>query len=173
MDSTHNMEIVAENYEVKIPIRAGVVAGLFGALSIIVVVTAILLFNGKDIGMAARLIATTVYGSDAMVGFMPIIIGTIIHLVMGSLLGAIFARLIPRMPRAIWILAGIGFGTAAFVISTFIVLPLIAQPMIAEDANKSILLIAHMIYGAVLGLGGAGYQLWWHLPLRWQPNVDV
>jgi|GEM_PF-2690278 len=161
-----------ENYETKLPARAGFIAGVFGSLIIIIVVTGIVMLNGSDIWMAARLIATVVYGPDAMVGAAPIVIGTIIHLTTGGVLGLIFARIVPRLPRGFWMVVGLGYGVIAWALSTFIILPVLAPPMIAAAANVSVLFIAHIIYGFVLGLAGAGYELWWWLPARLRPPAS-
>jgi hypothetical protein len=49
-----------ENYESRFPVQAGLLAGLGGSLSIMVIVTGILLLSGNDIWTAVRLIATSV-----------------------------------------------------------------------------------------------------------------
>ena len=162
------------NYESKLPVRAGLLAGLAGALSIMVVVAAILVLSGQDIWTAARLIAVVVYGPDAAIGLAPIVVGTAIHLLMGSVLGTVFARVLPCMPRNIWVVAGLLYGIVAWLVSTFLVLPIVAPPMIAADANVNVLLLAHVVYGLVLGVAGATYNLWWTLPASLQANpVDA
>jgi hypothetical protein len=165
--STRGMPI-PDNYESKLPVRAGLLAGLTGALSIMVVVAALLVLAGRDIWTAARLIAVVVYGPDAAVGSAPIVVGTLIHLLTGSALGAIFAWVLPCMPHNIWVVAGLIYGIAAWLVSTFIVLPIVAPLMIAADTNVNVLLLAHLIYGFVLGVAGATYNLWWTLPARLQ-----
>jgi hypothetical protein len=129
------------NYESKLPVRAGLLAGLAGALSIMVVVAAILVLSGQDIWTAARLIAVVVYGPDAATATAPIAVGTLIHLLTGSTLGAIFAWVLPCMPRNIWVVAGLLYGIVAWIVSTFIVLPIVAPPMIAADTNINVLLL--------------------------------
>src|SRR5688500_1938805 len=99
-----------ENYESRFPVQAGLLAGLGGSLSIMVIVTSILLLSGNDIWTAVRLIATSVYGPEAGNGLTPILVGTILHLVTGTLLGAIFARIMPRGPRGMFIMAGIAYS---------------------------------------------------------------
>jgi hypothetical protein len=166
MDHAHEANALPENYEVELPVRAGLMAGVAGSLSIMVVVAGILVLDGRDIFTAARLIATVVYGPEAAVGVIPIVIGTVIHLIMGGLLGAIFAWTLPRMPRGFWIVAGLIYGIGAWTVSSFIVLPVIAPPMIAADTNIHVLLIAHVAYGFIIGSAGASYGLWWRLPER-------
>lgn len=164
MDQTVSSDLPIANYESKLPVRAGLVAGVVGSLSIMVIVTALLVITGRDIWTAARLIATVVYGPDAAAGVMPIVVGTIIHLVMGGVLGAIFGRIVPCLPRGFWLVPGLMYGIAAWGVSSFVVLPVIAPPMIQADANINVLLLAHVVYGFTLGLAGATYGLWWHLP---------
>lgn len=152
------------NYESRLPIFAGLLAGVAGALSIMVVVTAILVISGNDVWTAARLIATFVYGPEASIGVIPIMVGTIIHLITGAVLGAAFAGFPPCLPRNIWIVAGLIYGLGAWAVSTFIILPVVAPPMIATSANIAVLAIAHVIYGFTLGMAGATYDLLWTVP---------
>lgn len=171
MDQSVGIPLPA-NYESKLPVHAGLLAGVVGALSIMLVVAALLVLSGRDIWTAARLIAVVVYGPDAAEGIAPIVVGTTIHILMGSVLGTIFASVLPCMPRSIWVVAGLMYGIIAWMVSTFIVLPIVAPPMIAADANFNVLLLAHVIYGLILGVAGATYRLWWMLPmtLRTQPD---
>ncbi len=166
MDHSHEGAALPDNYETEIPVYAGLIAGIAGSFSIMLVVLAILVVNQRDIFTAARLIATIVYGPDAAEGLMPIIVGTLVHLVTGGTFGAVFAWFMPRLPRPIWIVAGLLYGMGVWLVSTFIVLPILAPPMIAADANIGILALTHFVYGLVLGIAGATYELWWRLP-RW------
>jgi hypothetical protein len=150
---------IGENYESRFPVLAGLLAGLGGSLSIMVIVTSILLLSGNDIWRAVRLIATSVYGPEAGSGFTPILMGTILHLVTGTLLGALFAQIMPRGPRGMFIMAGIAYGMVA-----------VAPLPVANDVNISVLLIAHISYGFKLGLAGAGYGMWWKLPSSMTPE---
>ena len=169
MDHAQEEIPLPKNYESKLSVRAGLIAGIAGSLSIMVVVAGILVLNGRDIFAAARLIATVVYGPDAAFGVAPIIVGTLVHLITGGTFGAVLARFIPCLPRAFWIVVGLMYGIVVWLISSFIILPVVAPPMIAADANNNILLLAHVVYGLVLGVAGATYQLWWNLPEWLQP----
>jgi hypothetical protein len=164
MEKTLSGVPLPDNYESKMSIRVGLIAGVAGSLSIMVVVTAILIVTGSDVWTAARLIASVVYGPDAAEGIAPIIVGTLIHLVTGGALGAIFGGLVPCVPRGFWVIIGLMYGIAAWLVSTFVVLPIIAPPMIEADTNIYVLLFAHVLYGLVLGIAGASYKLWWRLP---------
>ncbi len=170
MDHVHEEISLPKNYESKLSVRAGLVAGIAGSLSIMVVVAAILVFNGRDIFTAARLIATVVYGPEAAFGVAPIIVGTLVHLITGGVFGSIFAWFSPFLPRGFWIVVGLMYGLVVWLISSFIILPVVAPPMVAADANKNVLLVAHVVYGLVLGIAGATYQLRWNLPEWLQPT---
>jgi hypothetical protein len=164
MDQSVSNDLPIANYQSELPVRAGLLAGVVGSLAIMVVVTALLIITGRDIWTAARLIATVVYGPEASEGFLPIVIGTIIHLVTGGVLGAIFGRIMPSMPRGFWLVPGLMYGVAAWILSSFVILPVVAPSTIQADANIEVLLLAHVVYGLTLGLAGASYGLWWHLP---------
>lgn len=169
MDHAHEEIPLPKNYESKLSVRAGLIAGIAGSLSIMVVVAGILVLNGRDIFTAARLIATVVYGPEAAFGVAPIIVGTLVHLITGGVFGAVFAWLIPCLPRGFWIVVGLIYGLIVWLISSFIILPVVAPPMIAADANKNVLLLAHVVYGLVVGVAGATYELRWSLPEWLQP----
>jgi uncharacterized membrane protein YagU involved in acid resistance len=132
------------------------------------VVLGILVFSQNDIFTAARMIATVVYGPEVETGVTPIIVGTLIHLLTGGIFGAVFAWIMPRLPRGIWVVAGLIYGEAVWLISTFILLPIVAPLITTADANFNVLLIGHVIYGLVLGIAGGTYGLLWHLPERLQ-----
>ncbi len=154
-----------ENYETRLPVLAGLIAGLAGSLAIMVVVTGILLVSGRDLGMAARLIATFVYGPDAATGFAPIVVGTVLHLVTGAVFGAIFARIVPSLPRSVFIMAGLIYGILTWFVTSYAILP-IAAPLLVAQVNVGVLLTAHVVYGFTLGIVAATYGLWWRIPKR-------
>ena len=144
----------------KLSLRAGILAGLVGSVAVIIVVTAAVLTAGEDIWIAPRTIASVFFGDNAMTGFFPVIVGTIMHFVTGALEGAIFALILPRLPRAFWIVAGLIYGVAAWVVASFALLPEIAPIMTSIEGYGSVLLIGHVAFGLVLGLFGATYGLY-------------
>jgi hypothetical protein len=145
-------------------VLAGLIAGLAGSIAIIVVITGVLLVTGRDIGTAARLIATFVYGPDPGTGVGPIIVGTVLHLLTGAVFGAIFARVVPSLPRSVFIIAGLIYGILTWFVSSYAILPIVAPLMVAADVNVGVLLIAHVVYGFTLGIVAATYGLWWRIP---------
>ena len=153
------------NMHGRLPRRVGAVAGLIGSIGIIAVVTAVIVATGNGLFTAPRMIASVVFGANVM-GIMPIIVGTLIHLFTGTALGFIFAALMPPIYRTMWMVAGLIYGMIAFAVSTLVVLPLVSQMLTSSADNVFVLLIAHMVYGFILGITGSTYGLWWELPQR-------
>ncbi len=148
-----------EAMRITLPTRAGMIAGFAGALAVIAVVTAVVVAVGEGLFTAPRVIASAIYG-NMVTGFLPVVVGTLIHLVTGTLLGAGFAQVMPRVYRTLWMVAGIFYGIAAWIVSSVVVLPIIA-PAVLSEANYAVLLMAHIAYGAILGALAATYGLWW------------
>ena len=156
--------IAHSSYETQARLVAGMAAGFIASLSIVAIVTAALVITGNDIWTAVRLIATAVYGQQAAVGWLPIAAGTVLHLVTGTLFGALFARIVPQMPANIYVVAGMIYGLLTWAVMALIVLPLAAPLLIATNINVMVLLFAHVVYGFVLGIAGGVIELLWAIP---------
>ncbi len=159
--------VQAANMQGSLPRRVGAIAGFAGSLGIIAIVTFIVALTGNDLFTAPRIIASVIYGENVS-GFFPVVIGTGIHLVTGTVLGFIFAAIMPRIYRTMWMVAGLMFGFVAFIASALIVLPVIDPVVMTSSANYFVLLVAHMVYGFILGIAGSTYGLWWDLPERFR-----
>lgn len=143
----------------ELPVPVGAAAGFGGALATMIVIGLILIASGQGIFTAARMIASVVMGESAQTGILSVLIGTGIHLTTGTVLGAVFAWLMPRTYRTIWLVAGLIYGFVAWLIAYFVVLsPLF--PFVRSTNTAYALLLAHVIYGALLGIIGARYGLW-------------
>jgi hypothetical protein len=94
--------------------------------------------------------------------FGPALLGAVIHMMTGAVYGAIFAVAVARLPiaRAVLVLAGIVWGAVAFVVSSFIGLPVAAAVFdsgnqitdMAEMAGWGTFVIEHLVFGLVLGV---------------------
>jgi hypothetical protein len=144
----------------RLPRRYGAMAGFFGSLAIIAVVTIILMANGRPLFEAPILIASVMMGTSAS-GPLAIALGTVIHLVMGTALGVGFAIVMPPIYRVFWIVAGMIYGVAAFMVSALVVLPLFTPDIMAAQGSVGVLLIAHVVYGFILGVIGSTYGMFW------------
>ena len=146
---------VPENYYSELPVRFGVLFGVLGSLLIMAFIAVLTTTVSADIWQSPRFIASVLMGSGAATGIFPIILGTVIHLASGAAYGAIFAWITPRMPRPFWIVTGLLYGLAIWVIAV-LALPLLVEPVgISQTAYFNALIISHVVFGINLGLGGA------------------
>lgn len=150
-------------YETQLRLIAGLIAGFVSSLSIIVIITVFLVITGNDILTAVRLIASVVIDPNAA-GWQPVVIGTLFHLLTGTLLGAGFALIMPHMPPNIFVVVGLIYGILTWGVVALIVLPVIAPTLVATNANVTVLLFAHIAYGFVLGTAAAIIEVLWMLP---------
>lgn len=149
-----------QNYVIGIPATIGLVSGIIGSLAIVIVVTTVVVATGGDTWLAPRIIASSLMGSGAESGAGAVILGTLIHVVTGSVYGLLFAMVMPKMPRPFWIVAGLLFGVATWVLSLAIFGALINPIGISIGVYMGVLLLAHVVFGLVLGLTGATYKVW-------------
>lgn len=147
----------------KMSLRAGAVAGFAGALGVIAIVTIAIVISGRDLFTAPRLIASVLYG-DMVTGFFPVIVGTGIHLVTGTLLGVGFAFVMPSVYRTMWMVAGLMYGMVAWAAATLVMLPLVAPLLSQEAESHFMLLVAHMMFGFIIGMAGSTYGMLWKAP---------
>lgn len=150
---------VPQNYFSKLPLAFGAFAGLMGSFAIMAIVAIMALAAGTDIFLSPRIIASALLGSSAETGVFAVIVGTVIHLVSGTVYGAIFAAIVPSIPRGFYIVAGLVFGMAIWAIAA-IGLPFFIADEIGgftEVGYFSVLIISHAAYGIFLGTAGALY----------------
>ena len=147
------------NYYSELSMRVGALAGVIGSIAIILVITPLAIGAGLDAMLSPRVIASVLLGEAAATGFLAVILGTLMHLVAGGAYGALFATVMPRMPRAFWFVAGILFGVAIWAIAAVAVPPFIPFDGLGIEPTLyfSALIISHVTYGIVLGLAGSFY----------------
>jgi Family of unknown function (DUF6789) len=138
----------------------GALAGLAGGLAMAIVAALVSLVRGQDIWLEAKEIATVVLGSQQarQPGFiaMPILVGTLIHLIISTLLGALFGIVTRRIFRLTSdfgtpLLAGLIYGMLVWFVTYFFVLPII-DPLLRESTYAPAFIIQHIVYGSVTGL---------------------
>jgi hypothetical protein len=137
----------------------GALAGLAGGLAMAVVAALIAASMGQDIWHESKRIAAIVYGPAALAtpGFAlgPVLVGSLIHLLVSALLGAIFGIVTRRWLRLTSdfgtpVLAGLIYGMMIWLAAYFVVLPLVNPALLEVYAPAFI--IQHVAYGIVLGL---------------------
>ena len=137
----------------------GAVAGLGGGLAMALVGAAIAAWMGHDIWLEAKQIAAVIYGpaAAAQPGFVagPVIVGSLLHLIVSALCGAVFGIVTRRMLHLTSdfgtpVLAGLIYGLLLWMVAYFVILP-IANPLLLNSYAPAFL-IQHVVYGAVTGM---------------------
>lgn len=136
----------------------GTVAGLAGGIAMAAVGAIISLSLGGDIWLEAKQIAAPIFGPTVVrPGFdaAPVLVGTIIHLAISALLGAIYGivlRRILNLPSdlGVPVLSGLIYGMALWMVAYFLVLPLVNRFLLGTYAPAFI--VQHLVYGMVTGL---------------------
>lgn len=152
---------VPANYVARLSVAYGIIFGQVGAIFIMGVIALLTLTGGEDLERSPRIIASVFLGKNAATGLLPVVLGTVIHLMSGAMYGAIFAVVMSRLsvPRPIWILVGLLYGVVIWIIAA-VGLPVLVQTL---DVNPityfSVLLISHVLFGLTLGFAGAFHGL--------------
>jgi hypothetical protein len=137
----------------------GALAGLAGGLAMALVGALMSVAQGQDIWREAKAIASVVLGPHAVVqaGFaaLPVLIGTLIHLITAMLLGAIFGIVSRRwlhLPSdfGMPVVTGLVYGLLVWLVAYFVALP-VADPWLL-DSYAPAFIIQHIVYGSVTGL---------------------
>jgi len=137
----------------------GAIAGLAGGVAMAIVAALLSASMGQDIWHEPKRIAVIVYGPAALAssGFDPgpVLVGSLIHLLVAALLGAIFGIVTRRWLHLTSdfgtpVMAGLVYGLLIWMVAYFVVLPLI-NPVLLEVYTPAFI-IQHVVYGVVLGL---------------------
>jgi hypothetical protein len=137
----------------------GAIAGLAGGVAMAVVAALLSASLGQDIWHEPKRIAVIVYGPSALAasGFDPgpVLVGTLIHLLVSALLGAIFGIVTRRWLHLTSdfgtpVMAGLVYGLLIWMVAYFVALPLL-NPSLLEVYTPAFI-IQHVAYGVVLGL---------------------
>jgi len=137
----------------------GAIAGLAGGLAMAVVAALLSASMGQDIWHEPKRIAAIVYGPAALAasGFDlgPVLLGTLLHLLVSALLGAIFGIVTRRglhltSDFGTPIMAGLVYGLLIWMVAYFVVLPQLNPALL--EVYPPAFIIQHVAYGVVLGL---------------------
>jgi hypothetical protein len=135
----------------------GAVAGLGGGLAMAFVGLLLTIVNGGDVWQTSKLIAASVGVASVQPGFefIPVVVGSILHLVVSALLGALFGIVTRRMLNlptsfGVPLMLGIVYGLSIWAIASFLVLP-DANPALHAVYGSSFV-IQNLTYGVVLGI---------------------
>lgn len=137
--------------------RSGIFAGLVAGL-VFLVVELILVptVGGGALWGPPRMMGAIVLGPDVLpppASFDAVVVltGMLVHFILSAVLGVIFALVVGRMQlsRTMVVLAGIVFGLIVYVVNFY---GLTAVFPWFEMARNWITILAHGVFGAVLGL---------------------
>jgi hypothetical protein len=137
----------------------GALAGLAGGLAMAIVAALLSVAMGLDIWRQPKLIAAMIYGPSVIdsAGFAagPVLLGSLIHMLVAALLGAVFGIVTRRMLHLtsdFWtpVLVGLIYGLLLWLAAYFIVLPIV-NPLLLEMYAPAFI-IQHLAYGLVTGL---------------------
>jgi uncharacterized membrane protein YagU involved in acid resistance len=138
---------------------AGAVSGLIGGVAMAVVGALIATAMSTDIWLTPERIAALVFGpvAAATPGFdaAPVIVGSLLHLALSALFGAVYALLISKVLRVTTeygapVVGGLVYGLLIWLVAYFIVLPVL-NPLLLDVYAPSFI-IQNLVYGTVLGL---------------------
>ena len=135
----------------------GAIAGLAGGVAMAVVAALLSASMGQDIWHEPKRIAAIVYGPAALAaGFDlgPVLLGTLLHLLVSALLGAVFGIVTRRglhltSDFGTPIMAGLVYGLLIWMAAYFVVLPLFNPALL--EVYPPAFIIQHVAYGVVLG----------------------
>ena len=101
-------------------------------------------------------------GSTFYFAFGPAVLGAIIHMMIGAMYGVMFAVVAVRLHLRGWVLVAAGFlwGAMAFLVSSFVALPVAAKLFgsgdqithMAATVGYGTFLTEHLVFGLALGL---------------------
>ncbi|MEM9950139.1 MAG: hypothetical protein AAF846_00955 [Chloroflexota bacterium] len=144
-----------QSYFSRLSVRTGAIAGFIGSVAIMIAISAITIPATMEIWLAPRFIASIFLADAAWVGIFPIVLGTVIHLITGTLYGALLALITPRIPRAFWFVIAILYSIGIWAIAAYTLPNLSQSPMMNTLPYINALLISHVIFGIVLGIAGS------------------
>lgn len=137
--------------------RAGIASSLVAESVFVAMVAAVALMRGMDPWKVPRVPASFLSGPDAVhpPGFVPseVALGLTMHLVMGVLVGVIYAAVLPRMGVSP-VVGGLITGGVLYALG-FWILPLLfpvwLAPFWLPPTGKLLQAAAHVVYGVVFG----------------------
>ena len=138
------------------PYKAGLIGGALGGAAMVIVAVAYGLLTGR-LWLPVNLVGATVVRDlqtaslETLMAFnaAALVAGLVLHAILSVGLGFVFAALLPTMPGPpmIWSLT---VGPLLWSLASLLVVPTI-NPVMAEHVDVPSFLIAHVVYGLLLG----------------------
>ena len=138
----------------KVTVEVGIVAGIIGGMLMAALTMMATAASGMGLLAPLKLIAATFFGKEATAGGAGVLlVGLMLHMMNAAVLGVIFAALIRRIEGGgAAVVAGLAFGIAVWLATTFIALP-VADPIMraAVATIPGVWFVAHMFFGVGVG----------------------
>jgi uncharacterized membrane protein YagU involved in acid resistance len=136
------------------PYGAGALAGLIAGIVMAIISMIVAASMGAGATMPLRGIAAALFGVDALVGGMGIlVVGLMIHLAFSVVAGLVFAGIVGNVRTGVAFAAGIVWGIIIWAVNTFGILPATNPTMSARSAMMpGWWFVFHLIYGGMLFL---------------------
>ncbi len=153
------MEEIGPGWPAEIvPYRAGVIGGLAGGAAMVGVALGYGLLSGRGIWLPVNLIGATLIRDlqgaslEALMQFHPaaLLAGLLLHGLLSSALGALYALILPTLPGPPLLWAVI-VGPLLWLAATFVILP-IFNPIMARYVDWPSFALAHLVYGLIMGI---------------------
>ncbi len=138
----------------KVTLEVGIVAGIIGGMLMAGLTMMATAAGGMGLLAPLKLIAATFFGKEATAGGAGVLlVGLMLHMTNAAALGVIFAALIRRIEGGgAAVAAGLAFGIAVWLATTFVALP-VADPIMrtAVAAIPGVWFVAHVLFGVGVG----------------------
>ncbi len=137
----------------------GAIAGLLAGLVMIIVSPLLSILTGVGIWEPPKLIAATILGptvlQDAGFVLVPVVIGTVLHVMTATVLGAVFGLVVHRWFHlttdfGLPIYIGLIYGLLIFLAAYFVILPSINPEL--RNSDMAPVLVQNMVFGIAVGL---------------------
>ena len=143
-------------------VRQGVVAGLVGTVVLAVVVMLGSSATGNGLWTPINAPGVFVTGADAVPAsffFCLSIAGLITMLILGALLGALYATAQEPVDTPSLLIIALYYGFLIWFIATFVVM-LLLNPLVQQVWRQWFILVGNLAYGAVLGVAAMLRNPW-------------
>ena len=133
-------------------VRHGAIGGLIGGMVMAMVAMLYTLLAQGDLLAPLKQMGATFFKTDSGSAG-SLIAGLMLHMMMSAIFGIVFALIVRGRATGVGplIVAGMIFVAAEWAVARFVVLPIVDAPLVATFGAIGGM-IAHAMYGAVLGL---------------------
>ncbi|MFM2153664.1 MAG: hypothetical protein RL199_2099 [Pseudomonadota bacterium] len=135
-----------------LPFRVGLVPGLVAAVTMFSMLAIVAVASGASPWQPMRVVALPFLGHGALDGGPgPTVLGLAVHLVVGTLLGGVFTRVVGRMRRRRQLGVGLFYALSLWLVAQYVVLPMLVPPEAVQMGTLWSFFMGHLGYGLMLG----------------------